>query len=156
LGWLYKKQKNSFWVGNTMKKVQLALKLTCYELHFPFGGTYIKNEENKSCDKISKISTLCCTWHWSYLDKWRLLVFVHFCLGFVLGSRNWHSNRFYFLQKIVFIYTWFFILCNDDHVVAMGYVFWMWNIALTNLLVGGSIHCHYMLQANYKIISNIT
>jgi hypothetical protein len=40
-----------------MKKVQLALEPACCELHFPSGGTYIKNEKNKSCDKISRIST---------------------------------------------------------------------------------------------------
>jgi hypothetical protein len=38
----------------------------------------------------------------------------------------------------------------------MGYVFWMWNIALTNLLVGGFIHYHYLLHTNCKIISHIT
>lgn len=47
VGWFCKKQNNSFWVGNIMKKMQLALKSTCYELHFAFGGTYIKNEEKQ-------------------------------------------------------------------------------------------------------------
>jgi hypothetical protein len=44
-----------------MKKMQVAFEPTYCEVHFPSGGTYIRNEENKSCDKISRISTLCGT-----------------------------------------------------------------------------------------------
>jgi hypothetical protein len=67
-------------------------------------------------------------------------------------SRNWHNNRFYLLQRIIFIVEkWSF----DDPAAAIRYLFWMWNTAEhSDLLVGGSIHCHYLFQAICKIISD--